>query len=248
MKNILWISYLALVVVILLTQTIIVKPTTFDQFLTLLTQTIEILSPIGVFVLSSLGLMQWKEEITFRGRNKLSEEIALSLLEFKNAINEIRSNWDKGYLPEAKWAKEISEEEELFSAPIETLIFVFSDHGKNKLNSRIDFSDRKKDDLAQKLQIAGILWNKPGIEISADQLFDLYFDMLNAISRIRIEQGVEKWTFRGKEIENNRDLSLILHFTFRTKNKTVDELNAFFKKEFDLRSKIILENISEYLY
>jgi len=248
MNDFLLISYLILVTAVLIIQVIIKKPTNLEQIQALLIPTIEFFSPIGVFILGFLGLRQWKREFTFRSRNKLSEEIALSLLEFKNAIYEIRNNWPIAYASDAKWSKVMSKEDEFFNAPTFVLSFYFSEQTQEDLQSKTEVADKKKDDLEQKLKIARILWNEPDIEKSADSLFKLYFDTLNAVSRIRRDQGIETWSFRGKEIEENQDLALILHFAFRTENKTTDELNAPFKQRLDLCSNKILEKISKYIY
>lgn len=190
MNDFLLISYVILVTAVLIIQIIINQPTNFEQIQSLITPTIEVFSPIGIFMLGFLGLRQWKKEFTFRSRNKLSEEIALTLLEFKNAIYEIRNNWPVWYVSDGKWAEEMNQDDEFFNAPTSVLSFDFSNQTQDKLQSRIKFADKEKDDLEQKLKIAGILWNEPDIEKSATSLFTLYFDTLNAISRIRSEQGV----------------------------------------------------------
>lgn len=222
--------------------------TSYEEIIKSFDYVIKIFSPVGVFLLGCLGLLQWKNEFTFKKRYKIAEEIALSLLDLKNAMHGIRTGWPISTSGDISLVKGEPKDEDFFNIPTSGLTFSFNEKTHEDLSSRVDLADSKKEELEQKLKIAAILWNSPDIEKAGKELFSFYNNIINAIYRIRFAQSFKKWSFKGDDIEKSSDLSFVFHFNFRTKNKTADELNSVYKEKLDSCSGIILEKISEYLY
>jgi hypothetical protein len=240
--------FVAIVLISLIIHVSMKKPTSYEEFFILFEEIIKVFSPAGVFLLGFLGLSQWKKELTYKKQNKLAEEIALSLLDFKNAMHGIRTNWPISWSTDFVFDEGIAEKKSLTKPVTTSLSFIFTENNHKNLASRVDLADRKREELEQNLRIASLLWKNPEIEKVGHGLFNLYYDIINAIYRIRFSQSFDKWSFEGEEIENNPDLSIIFHFNFRTKNKTADELNLVYREKLDTFSDDILEKISEYLF
>ena len=249
MKNLTWVIFFVLTIMLLILNIYMNKPATYEEIINSIDEVIKFISPVALFLLGYLGLIQWKNEFTFKQRNKIAEEIALCLLNLKNALHDIRKSWPISTMSDATFIKRNSEDDEShYGYLVAAISFIFTEKAQEDLRSRVDFADRKVEELEQKLEIAAILWDKPDIEKAGDKIFSLYYKVINAIYRIRFAQSFDNWSFEGEEIENSYELSLVLHFSFGTKNKTADELNLVYKEELKSCSDIILEKISGYLY
>lgn len=234
MKNLTWVIFFVLTIMLLILHIYMNKPTTYEEIINSIDEVIKFISPVAVFLLGYLGLIQWKNEFTFKQRNKIAEEIALCLLNLKNALHDIRKSWPYSTTSDATFIKRNSEDDEThYDPPVSVISFIFSEKAKEDLKSRVDFADRKREELEQKLKIAAILWDKPDIEKAGEKLSSFYYKVYTSIYRIRFAQSFDKWSFKGEEIESNYQLSLIFHFSFGTKNKTADELNSVYKEELE---------------
>jgi hypothetical protein len=188
---------------------------------------VEILSPIGIFILGMLGLSSWRYEMTFKKRYELSEEILIAMKNFVTHLKEIREIdfWN---------AEEIAvrNEDPLKSKnPWKLMKIKKMKFDEKKYDIKVKEITEDQLVLTDLLEKADFLWNED-ISSSSKQLYSLYFDILKAIWQFRYTfDGTNEWDFEKNDIENNKSLQLIYNFSKPTENKSIDELNnAFYSR------------------
>ena len=237
-------GYIFLSLALLSVALIVEKPSSVAGFLNTSKQVIEILSPIGLFLIGYLGLNQWRIEIDFKEKKKLAEIIALKLLLFIEIFDLNRKSWGEWNVRSSAKITGDPKKEDKSKWEILKINIQFD---QDKYFDKVSRLEKVRYELEIKLKAAATTWNNREIENCGDLLFNLFYDFQIAVARIRNQFPENEWVFEKNEIENNKDLHLIHYFYLGTKDKSAEELNSYFDIKIKDAKKTIMENISLYL-
>jgi hypothetical protein len=223
---------------------IIKAPTSFDDFLLLSKSVVDILTPIGVFLLGYLGLIQWREEADYKKKSSLAEEIATLVLSFTEILDLYRESWADMSMGEFVMTTGDKKADNKAMSNINSLNILFD---PERFSNKVERLEKVRTELDWNLKQASTLWNDPRISMSSQKLFTLFYDFQNTVFRINQNFPENYWSFGLEDIEENRDLQLIYKFKVGTRNKTIDELNDFFDKRLQAAKLEITSLIERYL-